>query len=261
MLSPLFFNSKPCRDEVRQFLEHERALNRDDLILPVYFLSSAKVEKEEQRNNDPLVKELAKRHMFDWREKANVSLQEPAGSKAILELAGKIAKALERLEEFRPAREAQRPRPEGGYEFLAADPRLGAGIAGNLKREEMKPRTILWVDDNPDNNIWERRALESYGIRFLHARDTPQAQKLLLERGPLAAIISDMARDGDPKAGYTLLDRVRKAEIHTPYFIYTSGLAAKLWPIARVRGARGSRPIPMPWSKWWWRRSSTLLAS
>ena len=47
ILSPLFFNSGPCTDEVKEFLAHERVLKRDDLILPVYLLSSAKLEKEE----------------------------------------------------------------------------------------------------------------------------------------------------------------------------------------------------------------------
>ena len=59
-------------------LAHERHLKRDDLILRVYFLSSAKLEKEEERAKDPLAVELAKRQMFDWREKANLSLEEPA---------------------------------------------------------------------------------------------------------------------------------------------------------------------------------------
>ena len=35
MVSPLFFNSQPCRQEVDLFLAHERKLKRDDLILPV----------------------------------------------------------------------------------------------------------------------------------------------------------------------------------------------------------------------------------
>src|SRR5690606_34381936 len=41
MVSPLFLSSEPCRDEVNEFLEHERSLGRDDLILPVYFLVTA----------------------------------------------------------------------------------------------------------------------------------------------------------------------------------------------------------------------------
>jgi CheY-like chemotaxis protein len=245
MLSPLFFNSTPCRDEVGQFLEHERALKRDDLILPVYFLTSAKIEKEEEKTKDPLAKEVARRHMFDWREKANVPLQEPAAREAILALARAIEKAMKRLEApaVEPAGAAPRP-PERGREPLLADPWLAAGVDADVKRETVSPRTILWVDDNPDNNIWERRALESYGVRFVLARDTAEAQQRLRENGPFTAIISDVGRVGDPQAGYTLLKRVREAGIDTPYFIYTAGLAAKLWPIARLRGAQGLTADP-----------------
>jgi CheY-like chemotaxis protein len=237
MLSPLFFNSKPCREETGQFLEHERVLERDDLILPIYFLTTAKLEKEEEKAKDSLATEFADRQMFDWRRQANVPLQEPAAREAILALARAIENAIKRLE-------TERPRPEFGRETLADDPRLTAGIAAHMRREELNPCAILWVDDNPDNNIWERQALESYGVRFVLARDTAEAERQLREKGSFAAIISDLGRVGDPQAGYTLLSRVREARIQVPYFIYTTGLAARLWPIAKLRGAQGITADP-----------------
>lgn len=113
-------------------------------------------------------------------------------------------------------------------------------MVDHLKREELPPRTILWVDDNPNYNVWERRALSSYGIRFEIARDTDEAERLLREKGPFAAIISDMGRVGDSRAGLTLLDRVRSAALDTPFFIYTTGtVAAALGPIVRLRGVQG----------------------
>lgn len=237
MLSPLFFNSKPCREETGRFLEHERALQRDDLILPIYFLTTAKLEKEEEKAKDPLATEFANRQMFDWRRQANVPLHEPAAREAILALARAIEKAIRRLE-------PERPRPEPGRETLVDDSRLTVGIAAHVRREELNPYTILWVDNNPDNNIWERQALESYGVCFVLARDTAEAERQLQEKGPFAAIISDMGRAGDPQAGYTLLSKVREARIQVPYFIYTTGLAARLWPIAKLRGAQGLTADP-----------------
>lgn len=239
MLSPLFFNSKPCRDEVTQFLQHERTFNRDDLILPVYFLTSTRLEKEEEKGKDPMANELAKRQRFDWRQTAKVPLKDPAAREAILKLAGEIAERLKAFD-IEPVAEAQHPRSVRGYETQLADPRLGVGVAGNQRREELNPRTILWVDDNPDNNIWERRALESYGVHCVLALDTAEAQRLLSGKGPFAAIVSDMGRVGDRQAGYTLLGRVRKAGIDAPYFIYTtSALAATLGAVSRLRGAQG----------------------
>jgi len=237
MLSPLFFNSKPCREETVQFLEHERVLKRDDLILPIYFLTTAKLEKEEEKAKDPLATEFAGRQLFDWRRQANVPLKEPTAREAMLALARAIERAIKRLG-------TERPRPEPGREILASDPSLTAGIAAHVRREELNPCKILWVDDNPDNNIWERRALESYGVRFVVARDTAEAERQLQEKGPFAAIISDMGRVGDPQAGYTLLSKVQEARIQAPYFIYTTGLAARLWPVAKLRGAQGLTADP-----------------
>ena len=237
MLSPLFFNSQPCREEVTEFLAHERSLARDDLILPVYFLSSAKLEKDEERNKDPIAKALAARQMFDWRKKANVPLQDPASRDAILELANAIVASLARLaarESFehaaaRPAAAPQRSKPEPTN--LAADPRLSAGVDGSIKREQLSPRRILWVDDNPENNMWERRALESYGVQFALAKDTEQAREILSEDDGFAAVISDMGRADDRNAGITLLKWIREQPaLDMPYFIYTSAIAAKRQP-------------------------------
>ncbi len=36
IITPGFFKSRPCRDELEKFLEREKKLERNDLILPVY---------------------------------------------------------------------------------------------------------------------------------------------------------------------------------------------------------------------------------
>jgi CheY-like chemotaxis protein len=239
MLSPLFLNSTPCRDEVTQFLQHERNLNRDDLILPIYFLTSAKLEKEEEKNKDPLATEIAKRQRFDWREKADVPLQEPAARKAILELANAIAKRLNALEAKPPTPPAA-TKPGATLAFARERPELDIGAAGSVKREQQKSRPILWVDDNPENNEWERRALEAYGAQFVLALDTTEAERRIDQQSNFTAIISDMGRLGDPQAGYTLLDKIRAAKIDTPYFIYTTRRAATaLQSTIAARGGQG----------------------
>ena len=80
---------------------------------------------------------------------------------------------------------------------------------------------ILWVDDNPDNNIYERRAFKEVGLNFTIATSTEEAfQKL--ENQQFAAIISDMGRREGPREGYVLLDRLRAEGDKTPLFIYAS---------------------------------------
>jgi CheY-like chemotaxis protein len=267
MVTPLFFNSTPCREEVTHFLDHEQSLERDDLILPIYFFTSARLEKEEEKAKDPLAVTLGQRQMFDWRERADIPLDQPAARKSMVELASQIAQRLDGLDAgarpaAAPAPGAVAPKTRRGGPMLGGTPRvpsaptrrgltrsddavaanagLAEGIVDHLKREELPPRTILWVDDNPNYNVWERRALGSYGIRFELARDTDEAERLLREKGPFAAIISDMGRVGDSRAGLTLLDRVRSVASDAPYFIYTtSTVAAALGPIVRLRGVQG----------------------
>jgi CheY-like chemotaxis protein len=265
MLSPLFFNSKHCREEVEKFLEHERALKRSDLILPIYFLTTAKLEKEEEKTKDPLATEFAKRQLFDWRQQANVPLQDPAGREAILALARAVANALERLENANALKRLEvvdaiersevgdalerlvvkQTLPELGHEISTSDTRLMTGIPAEVLREKLTPRKVLWVDDNPDNNIWERQALESYGVEFVLAQDTAEAVQQWQEKGPFTAIISDMGRAGDAQAGYTLLSIVKEASIQVPYFIYTAAdLEESLSHNAKVRGAHGLTSDP-----------------
>ena len=45
IITPSFFKSKACRDELGRFLERERRLNRDDLILPVYYVDTPLINK------------------------------------------------------------------------------------------------------------------------------------------------------------------------------------------------------------------------
>lgn len=52
---------------------------------------------------------------------------------------------------------------------------------------------ILWVDDRPENNTYERQAFEAMGIQFTLALSTDEAFERL-SQVKYAAIISDMGR-------------------------------------------------------------------
>jgi CheY-like chemotaxis protein len=83
-------------------------------------------------------------------------------------------------------------------------------------------KSILWVDDNPSNNLYERQALAKLGISVTICTSTDHALQLLREEG-YDAIISDMGRPPDPQAGYTLLEKMQEMNISTPYIIYAAG--------------------------------------
>jgi CheY-like chemotaxis protein len=84
--------------------------------------------------------------------------------------------------------------------------------------------TVLWVDDNPDNNIYERKSMEAVGIRFTLSDNTRDALTKLSERS-FGAVISDMGRREGPREGYALLDSMRSGGDETPLFFYASSNA------------------------------------
>ena len=83
---------------------------------------------------------------------------------------------------------------------------------------------ILWVDDRPENNTYEREAFEGIGLRFTLALSTQEAFERLSEN-EYSVIISDMGRREGPREGYVLLDRLRKEGDQTPLFFYATSNA------------------------------------
>ncbi len=93
----------------------------------------------------------------------------------------------------------------------------GARPARNAKWQNQ----ILWVDDRPENNYYERQAFEAIGLHFTLAQSTNEALEQLAN-SQYTAIISDMGRREGPREGYVLLDRLRDEGDTTPLFFYAS---------------------------------------
>lgn len=103
--------------------------------------------------------------------------------------------------------------------------------------------SVLWVDDQPDNNIHERAALEAVGLSIGLAAATDDALAKLRERH-FDVVISDMGRPGDPRAGYTLLDELRKAGEQVPFVIYAGSSSEQHRAEAKQHGALDSTNRP-----------------
>lgn len=101
---------------------------------------------------------------------------------------------------------------------------------------------ILWVDDRPENNVYERQAMESMGLEFTLALSTAEALHVLSTRR-FAAIISDMGRKEGPQEGYKLLEAIRARDKAIPFFIYAGSSAPHHQREAALRGAQGSTNI------------------
>jgi len=98
---------------------------------------------------------------------------------------------------------------------------------------------ILWVDDRPENNIFERNAFEAQGLKISLALSTQEALNIL-EYNKYAVIISDMGRKEGNQEGYVLLDILRRAGNQTPFFIYAGSNLQEHKKQALERGAQGS---------------------
>jgi CheY-like chemotaxis protein len=235
VVTPLFFNSDPCRDELEQFIDHEKSLGRDDLILPIYFVTAPVLERPELLKDDPLASEIGSRQRYDWRVQADLQPNGPQMRHAVRELAEKIAKAIARTPTPSPS-SARAKRSDD-----AADEEASKLVKSLGPERETKKRRklVLWVDDRPDNNIIERHSMAAYNIDFVLAQSTGQALAELRKQ-QFDAIISDMGRPPDSRAGYTLLEAVRGAGEQTPFFIYAGSRDPAHVREAHSRGAQGT---------------------
>src|SRR5262245_53789391 len=65
IITPSFFNSSYCCEELEGFLECERKLNRSDLILPVYYVSCSLLDDEAKRATNAIAQVIAARQHAD----------------------------------------------------------------------------------------------------------------------------------------------------------------------------------------------------
>lgn len=108
-----------------------------------------------------------------------------------------------------------------------------------LNTVENRLHAILWVDDHPNNQLFEREAFQALGFTFDLAATTAEALELFQTKS-YAAIISDMGRAAGPQEGYVLLKEVRQADKDTPFFIYSGSNSLEHKIMAQERGAQGA---------------------
>ncbi|HSL77657.1 MAG TPA: response regulator [Candidatus Limnocylindrales bacterium] len=95
---------------------------------------------------------------------------------------------------------------------------------------------VLWVDNHPENNVLERRAFEAAGVTIVIAKSTDAALEQV-EVTSFDAIISDLGRGLQRKAGFDLLEKLRARGDKTPYVIYAGSAEPDLRAEAKRKGA------------------------
>ena len=233
VVTPLFFKSEACRDELKQFIDHEKSLGRDDLILPIYFVTAPVLERPELLKNDPLAAEIRSRQLYRWLDQADLPPTDPSIRPEITKLARKIAESIERVSGTSSLGLTQ-PNESVAHEHSPPSDRS----PGPAKEKTRTRRQVLWVDDKPRNNVIERRSMAAYSIDFVLAQSTDEALTEIKQH-QFDAIISDMDRPPDPQAGYTLLEALRGCGDQTPFFIYCGLKSPDRVRGAEIRGAQG----------------------
>jgi parallel beta-helix repeat protein len=96
IITPGFFKSPPCREELERFLDREKKLGRNDLIFPVYYVATDVLDEEGKRSADPLASAIASRQYADWRELRFEPFTAPAICKTLVAMARQIMQAMKR---------------------------------------------------------------------------------------------------------------------------------------------------------------------
>lgn len=130
---------------------------------------------------------------------------------------------------------------------VASEAKAAAGVVARLARPQsvrsIQRRTILWVDDHPGNNRFEREAFEALGLSVVLSTSTEDALLRVSDQG-FDVVISDMSRPPDHRAGYTLLQKLREQGNTAPFIIYAGSAAPEHRKEAERLGAQGTTNRP-----------------
>jgi CheY-like chemotaxis protein len=128
----------------------------------------------------------------------------------------------------------------------AAEQQRGTPTDASLQRlrneDSVTLARILWVDDHPDNNLYETIAFENLG-RFITVATSTEAALTYLRELEFAVAITDVAREDDVSAGETFIQQARANGYHLPIVVYTSDAAAGRSRLIAV-GAQAVADLP-----------------
>lgn len=147
IVTPSFFNSTACREELERFLARERKLRRNDLILPVYYVGSPVFDDDAKRAKDELAQEIAKHQYADWRDLRFEPFTSPQVGKTLAQLAVQIRDALERAhppKKTAPGRKTakKRARPSKTKAAITRQPTSGRSTQSSQVTESAESGSI-----------------------------------------------------------------------------------------------------------------------
>ncbi|WP_417914997.1 right-handed parallel beta-helix repeat-containing protein [Candidatus Electronema sp. JM] len=176
ILTPAFFKSTACRDELERFLKREEALGRGDLILPVYYVNCPVLQDKAKREQDELAKTIAARQYADWRDLRFEDFTSSQLRKALAKMAQQIMAALERSQtetsRQQPEKESEKPsstantfQSSGGTQSIAQGSNaIGTQINNYYAPppQESKPQPAPAVKTEPPTVVVDARYRADY---------------------------------------------------------------------------------------------------
>ncbi len=102
IITPSFFASDECQNEVTLFLSRERRLGQRTLILPIYYADCAQIEESRASRSHVIGAMLGSRQYADWRDLRLEEIDSNRVRVAIDELAQRVRDTLNIAEEHQP---------------------------------------------------------------------------------------------------------------------------------------------------------------
>jgi formylglycine-generating enzyme required for sulfatase activity len=178
IVTPSYFESGPCRDELEKFLRAEAEHGRQDLVLPIYYIDSDILENGDLRADDPLAVAIHKRQRHDWRPLRFRSFNTKTVREAYEELARQIVRARRRV---MPGMAMPGPRPEP--QFAAERPELSPKIASPSPRAEEFDVILTMIGDHKLSVI--RQLMTLTGVRLSDAKALVEGAPQRVSKGIL----------------------------------------------------------------------------
>ena len=165
IITPSFFNSSACRDELQRFLEREKELKRDDLVLPIYYVDCPLLNDEEKRAGDELAQAIFAHQYADWRELWHEPFTSPQVGKTLARLAVQIRDALDRVQASEkrkvPEQDADIARHLSGGVSVPLSPDIASVIEGRGPTAKTEPPTRVVDQMHRGDHLTITEAIEA----------------------------------------------------------------------------------------------------
>jgi hypothetical protein len=152
IVTPTAVRSQYCKHEFDAFLARERALGRDDLVFPIYYIRVPGLEDEEIWKPDPVLKTIGERQWTNWRDLRLLDMQDKRVRAAIAEFCAKLAETLQR-----PVASPEEKRQQAEAERLAAE----AAARNRAEQERLEEEATRRVAEQEARRQAERERAEA----------------------------------------------------------------------------------------------------